>query len=241
MTMKKLVALVVFVGVFASVGISDTPSKEKSEFVFARVQFNMTFESVAEPEEPWHHDYPYAEDLYLSLIREVTGVFTSEESYVIVRLDEDEIFKYPFLYVSEPGYMDLTEKELTNLREYFNRGGFMILDDFRGRDLNNLRAQMKRVFPQREMFKLDVTHPVFHSYYDLDSIDMDSPYSDSRFSGRPEFWGLQDEQGTLILLANQNNDLGEFWEWLDKGEMPLQPAAKSVRLGINYLIYAMTH
>jgi hypothetical protein len=239
--MKKLLALVALVGVFASQGISDTPSKEKSEFIFARVQFNMSFEAAFDPEPPWHHDYPYAEDLYLGLIREVTSVYTSEESYEIVQLDSKDIFKYPFLYVSEPGYMELTDKELTNLREYFNRGGFMILDDFRGRDLNNLREQMKRVFPNRDMYKLDVSHPVFHTYYDLDSLDMDPPYRDVRFSGRPEFWGLNDQEGRLIMLANQNNDLGEFWEWLDKKEFPFEPAAKSVRLGINYLIYAMTH
>jgi len=239
--MKKLVALVAFLGVFASQGISDTPSKEQSEFIFARLQFNMSFESIFEREAPWHHDYPYAEDLYLGFLREVTGVHTSKESFEIVHLDENEIFRYPFLYVSEPGYMELTSKEITNLRAFLNRGGFMMFDDFRGVDLDNLRFQMKKVLPDRNMYKLDITHPVFHTFYDIDSIVMDPPYRDFRFSGGPEFWGMNDDKGRLIMLANQNNDLGEFWEWVDKGQMPFQPAAKSVRLGINYLVYAMTH
>ena len=239
--MKKLVALIAFIGVFASLGISDTPSKESSEFIFARVQFNMSYEAIFEREAPWHHDYPYAEDLYLGMIREITGVYTSQESYQIVRLDSEDIFKYPFLYFSEPGYLELTSKELTNLREYLNRGGFMMLDDFRGVDLDNLQDQMKKVFPNREMYKLDVRHEIFHTYYDIDSLVMDPPYRDIRFSGGPEFWGMNDDEGRLIMLANQNNDLGEFWEWVDRKEMPFQPAAKSMRLGINYLIYAMTH
>jgi len=78
-------------------------------------------------------------------------------------------------------------------------------------------------------------------FYDLDSIQMDPPYRDFRFTGGPEFWGMNDDEGRLVMIANQNNDLGEFWEWVDKKEFPFQPAAKSMRLGINYLIYAMTH
>jgi hypothetical protein len=136
--------------------------------------------------------------------------------------------------------MDLTAKELSNLREYFNRGGFVMFDDFRGRALNNLVMQMKRVFPERGMFRLDVSSPIFNVFYDIDSLDMPAPYMNFD-SGQPTFWGMKDEQDRLILIANADNDFGEFWEWVDRGEMPFQPAAQSVRLGINYLIYAMTH
>jgi len=241
--MKKLVVLAVLVAAFASQAVSDVPEKEGSEYIFARVQFNMDRRWVFDYREaPWHHDYPFSEDLYLTMVKEVTGIHTTRESFQIVQLDSKDIFKYPFLYVSEPGYMELTPAETANLREYFNRGGFVICDDFRGIDLDNLKRQMKRVFPDRDMNKLDVSHPVFHSFYDIDSLVMEPPYRDSRYrGGGPEFWGLSDEKGRLILLANQNNDLGEFWEWVDRGEMPFKPAAMSVRLGINYLVYAMTH
>jgi hypothetical protein len=241
--MKKLVALIAFLGVFASQGISDTPSKDRSEFIFARVQFNMDPGWILETREaPWHHDYPYSEDLFLTMVKEVTGIYTSNESYEVVQLDSEDIFKYPFLYVSEPGFMRLTPKETTNLQKYLSRGGFMMFDDFRGADLTNLRRQMKKVFPERDMFKLDISHPIFHSFYDIDSLVMDPPYWDPvRFTGGPEFWGMSDDKGRLIMIGNQNNDFGEFWEWVDKAEKEFQPAAKSVRLGINYLIYAMTH
>jgi hypothetical protein len=99
------------------------------------------------------------------------------------------------------------------------------------------------------MFRLSVSNPIFHVFYDLESLNMEAfspehpfPYYDSRFlGGSPEFWGMNDEDGRLVLVANQNNDLGEFWQWVDEGQMDFQLAAMSVRLGINYLVYAMTH
>ena len=138
--------------------------------------------------------------------------------------------------------MELTDDERTNLREWFERGGFAVFDDFRGSDLTNLRYQMQEVFPERQMVRLDASEEIFHSFYDIDSIEMDPPYYDERFGGGSvEFWGMKDESGRLMFIADQNNDLGEFFEWVDKGEMPFQPAAKATRLAVNYLVYAMTH
>ncbi|PYS28303.1 MAG: hypothetical protein DMG11_13155 [Acidobacteria bacterium] len=240
--MKKLLALVAVVGLFSTQAVSDVPANTNSEFIFARVQFNMAMRPgmYIYREAPWHHDYPNSEDLFLTMLKEATGIHTDTESYKIVQLDSQEIFRYPFLYFSEPGYMDLTDMELTNLREYFNRGGFAMFDDFRGRALQNLQYQMKRVFPEREMFKLDLSNPVWKTFYDIDSLEMPPPYMNND-SGTPTFWGMKDDKGHLILIANADNDFGEFWEWVDRGEMPFRPAAQSVRFGINYLVYAMTH
>jgi hypothetical protein len=240
--MKKSFALALFL-IVASQAISDVPDKTGSEFVFARVQFNMDRRWIFETREaPWHHDYPFSEDLFLTMVSEVTGIHTTRQSYQVVQLDSPEMFKYPWVYVSEPGFLSLIPKEVTNLREYLNRGGFIVCDDFRGRDLNVLRAEMKKVIPGQEMFKLDVSHPLFHSFYDIQSLVMDPPYYDARFlGGKPEFWGLNDDNGRLVMIANHNNDLGEFMEDVDHGDEPLKFAALSVRLMVNYLVYATTH
>jgi Domain of unknown function (DUF4159) len=239
--MKKLIVLIVIAIGFSYEAVSDAPRKSESEFTFARVQFTMDPRWIFDyREEPWHHDYPFGEDLYLSFLKEVTRVDATRESYQIVKLDSPDIFKYPFLYFSEPGYMELTSKEEKNLREFFDRGGFAMFDDFRGPALEHLRQQMKKVFPDREMFKLDVHHPIWNSFYEIKSLDMPPPYRNFD-SGDPSFWGMNDDKGNLILIADADNDLGEFWEWVDKGQMPFQPAALSVRVGIDYLIYAMTH
>src|SRR5688572_2384605 len=129
--MKKFLTVVVFITVFVSLGISDVPDPA-SEFTFARVEFTMNLEARFQREAPWHHDYPYSEDLYLTMLKEVTTIHTSTESYKIVRFDDPDVFQFPFLYVSEPGFMNLTEKEINGLREYINRGGFVMFDDFRG-------------------------------------------------------------------------------------------------------------
>src|SRR5690606_37665662 len=116
-----------------------------------------------------------------------------------------------------------------------------MFDDFRGVDLANLRMQMKQVYPDREMFRLDLSHPIWNTFYPVETLEMAPPYVDFRFTSSAEFWGMQDESGRLIMIANQNNDFGEYWEWLDQGDQPLQPSAQSVRFGINYVTYAMTH
>ncbi len=240
---RRLLAILVFLAVLAGRAVPDAPPKD-SEFVFARVQFTEREYRMYWLEEPWHHDYPFSDTFFLSMLHEATGVHVTPDSYKIVQLASPEIFKYPFLYISEPGFMELTTKEIANLGEYIRRGGFIMADDFRTagylrgpEELNILRYYLKRAVPERELVRLDISHPIFNSFYKIDTLKMKPPYGDFT----PEFWGLSDEHGNLQLIANYNNDLGEFWEWVDKGEMPFHPAVRSVQLGINYLIYAMSH
>ena len=240
---RRLLAILVFLAVLAGRAVPDAPPKD-SEFVFARVQFTEREYRMYWLEEPWHHDYPFSDTFFLSMLHEATGVHVTPDSYKIVQLASPEIFKYPFLYISEPGFMELTTKEIANLGEYMRRGGFIMADDFRTagylrgpEELNILRYYLKRAVPERELVRLDISHPIFNSFYKIDTLKMKPPYGDFT----PEFWGLSDEHGNLQLIANYNNDLGEFWEWVDKGEMPFHPAVRSVQLGINYLIYAMSH
>jgi hypothetical protein len=240
--MKKLSALAVLLAVCATQAVSDVPEKATSEFVFARVQFSMDRSWMFEtPEPPWRHDYPFSENLFLSMVRELTSVHTSPKAHEIVELGSPEIFKYPWVYISEPGFFSLTAKEIANFRQYLLRGGFAICDDFRGRDLEVLRSVMRQVLPGQEMYRLTASHPIFHSFYSIPSLEMESPYTDGRFlGGKPEFWGLNDSEGRLVMVANQNNDLGEFMEALDHGEKPLKWSSMAVRLAVNYLAYAMT-
>jgi len=169
----------------------------------------------------------------------------SPTSYKIVRLDSPDIFKYPFLYLSEPGFMTLNDKEIANLGEYIRRGGFIMADDFRTaeylhgpEELEVLRYYLKKALPDRELVRLDVNNPIFHVFYDVDTLNMDPPYALPR---KPEFWGLTDEHGNLQLVANYNNDLGDFWKYLDEGQKPLKDSTRAIRIGMNYFIYAMTH
>lgn len=237
-------------------------SEPEPEFVYARVQVGnrggwwdiWTGRDYGPDNPPWHHDYPFADELFVGLLHELTGVRVSPKSYKIVRLDSPEVFNYPFLYLSEPGFLNLNPKEIDNLGEYIRRGGFIVADDFRGagyisnvNELEVLRHYLKLAVPERELVKIDVTNPIFHSFYDVDSLKMDPPYDieDRRTIPPtklfPEFWGMFDEHGRLQLVANYNNDLGDFWKYLDKGDAPLQESTRSIRIGIDYVMYALTH
>ncbi|MBI4463110.1 MAG: DUF4159 domain-containing protein [Acidobacteria bacterium] len=212
---------------------------DSTEFVFARVQFNSLSSWGFGYLQGWAHDYPDAEEHILQIANEATGINLNKMSYVIVRLDSEEIFRYPFLYFSEVGEMNLTEPEVANFREYLNRGGFAMIDDFDGlAQLDWFAAQMKRVFPNRNFVEMTLDHPVFHTFYEIPTLEVEPPY---QTSAPPKFYGYFDEKGRLYMIINHNNDIGDFWEWIDQPMYPLEPSTEALRFGINYLIYSLTH
>src|SRR5690606_24155574 len=141
--------------------------------------------------EGWSHDYPAAEQHILQIMKETSMIDTDRLSYRVVDLSSPEIFDYPFSYVSEPGEMWLSDQEVENLREYVDRGGFVMIDDFGGqgqgpREFENLRMNLRRAFPEREMIQLTGTHTIFHTLYDINSLNTVHP-----MSGVPSiFFGL---------------------------------------------------
>jgi hypothetical protein len=236
--MKKVmsgIVLAFFVGMVA--GSDPDDGKDRSGFVYARIRYHL-INSFRRGEVAWHHDYPYGDEQFVTLTQELTTVHTTRESFEIVDIDSKDLFKYPFAYLCEPGNMDLLPQDVINFREYLNRGGFVLVDDFRGpRDFENLIYQMKLVYPDRNLVRLDINHPIFHAFYDTDTLEMQPPYGQFPV----EFWGLEDPKGNLQMVVNYNNDLSEVWEWLDRGEMPMREAALAVKFGMNYLIYALSH
>src|SRR5246127_5276485 len=140
----------------AAASIESAPPKD-AEFTYARIRYHMTPDAIYVREVPWHHDYPYGDEAFPTFLKEVTNIHTASNAYHIVDIDSPDLFKYPFAYLCEPGYLELNEKDVKNLREYFERGGFVMFDDFRGpRHLNNLLYQLKKVFPNREVVPLEI-------------------------------------------------------------------------------------
>jgi hypothetical protein len=187
----------------------------------------------------WSHNYPNSDEHINSLMAEATAIDVQPDSYLIVELGSPDVFKYPFAYVSEPGEMDLNEKELTNLREYIDRGGFILVDDFDGpAQFGQLRRQLERAFPERPLFPLTIDHPVFRIFFQIDALNIVAPYL---VGGDPVFYGFSNAQGELAMVACFNNDLANFWDWIDRRAYPLKPSVEAFRLGINFAMYAMTH
>jgi hypothetical protein len=225
--------------------VGDAAGIDPNVFNFVRIRYNG-FVGVGMwgagnwGAPPWAHDWPRAERNFLKILSELTVVETTPDSHLILDLHDPAIMKYPILYVSEPGYWNCAEAEIENLREYLNRGGFVHFDDFRDHpgEWENFSSCMKRVFPDRDLEVLTVDHPIFHCFFDIDSLDMVPPYP---VPGPPMFYGMSDESGRLQVVANFNNDIGDYWEWSDMNLAPIELSNEAYRFGINYIIYALTH
>lgn len=187
----------------------------------------------------WSHNYPESDSHLNEFLKRATRLDLEESSYRIVELGSDEVFDYPFAYVSEPGEMELTQQEIENLQEYIARGGFVIFDDFDGPiQWNQLRTQMLVAFPNSAFIPLTIDHEVFHTHSDLLGFQDMANYVPG---GNIVYYGLFDDNGTLVMLAGHNNDLANFWDWYGDGSMPLQPSTDAFRLGTNAVIYSLTH
>jgi uncharacterized protein DUF4159 len=190
----------------------------------------------------WSHNYPYSEQNLNGFVTQTTRVDLEVNSYRLIDLGSDEIFDYPFAYVSEPGEMEMTEQQVLNLREYIDRGGFILIDDFDnvyGYDhMANLREEMSRAFPDRHFELLTGDNPIFDLIFRVRDLRTMEPWGSG---GKLEYWGFRNSQGEIAIVACLNNDLANFWEWYDTPQYPLAPATEAFRMGVNYLVHALTH
>ncbi len=183
----------------------------------------------------WAHDYPQAEqNLYVAL-KAATNIKVSTE-YKVLTFADEEIFRYPFIYACEIGYLTLSEAEVGNLREYLLRGGVLMVDDFRWRlEMRNWLREIRKVLPGARLKRLPDEHPIFHCFFDLSGIRKPTPFLGGM---PPEYYGIFDEHGRLLVIVNYNNDIGDGWEWPE--ETPTF-STEAFKLGINYLIYSLSH
>jgi len=214
-------------------------------FTFARIRFEPGggggggFRSWGDLK--WDHDFPRAERNFMKILSEVSDIRPYMDGGNVFALDDPELFKFPIAYMSEPGFWSPTEAEGTALRSYLAKGGFIIFDDFFGPHWYNFETQIRRVLPQSRLVRLDPKDPIFDSFFRVETQQM---AGGGGRRGAPEFWGVYEDNDPakrLIMIANFNNDIGENWEWSDAGFIPVDVSNEAYKLGINYLVYAMTH
>jgi hypothetical protein len=201
--------------------------------------------------DTWDADYQY-----MWGIQRLTNARISMKPHPIEIMDP-ELFKYPYLYAVEVGQMELSQREADRLREYLLRGGFWHVDDFWGLyQWDQFERQMKKIFPDRPIVDLPLTHEVFHTFFDIDQIlqppndGLGRQYTYS--GGRTRTWeqpddtpphvrGISDDNGRLMVFITYNSDLGDAWEWMDDPDYPSKFTSYAYRLGMNSIIYALTH
>ena len=222
--------------------VSESKAEYDGRYSFVRIRYGAAVDFASlrfRREPPWAHDFPRADFHFLKILSELTFLPTHVEQGNIRTLDDPDLALFPIAYMSEPGFWTMDEAEMEGLRAYLQKGGFIIFDDFRENHLDNLFAQMKRVLPELSFQRLDVAHPIFHSFFEISSLEAMPGYY-----GDPEFYGLfedNDPRKRLMAIANYNHDLGELWEFSDTGYVPVDLSNEAYKFGVNYVMYAMTH
>jgi hypothetical protein len=235
---------------------SQVPEDEHAEFYFTRLMYNSGRGGFGRGRGgSWATDYPEADYKLMWGIQRMTNIRLFPDQHPVQILDE-ELFQYPFVYAVEVGQMNLSLPEAQRLREYLDRGGFWYCDDFWGLgEWANFEAQMRKVFPDRKIERLDLKHDVFHSFFDVDKVMQIPNINNGRALTRygrgrtwedssdtePGVFGISDDLGRLMVLATYNSDLGDAWEWMDDPEYPEPYTAQAYKMAMNFIIYSMTH
>ena len=232
--------------------------QQAGEWTFARLMFpsrpGARFEfrygtDWREGGTSWTEDYPRADRHFAQALRRLTRIPARSIEHPVNLDDGEDVYQFPWLYAGLPGNWKLTEAQVIKLREFLLRGGFFMADDFWGPvEWRYFEEGMKRVFPDRPIVDLPDGDPIFHAVYDLnDRYQIPGEWATRwggsyRDEGRVPYWrGIYDDQGRLMVAICANSDLGDSWEFADLPEYPEKFSALGIRMGVNYVVYSMTH
>jgi hypothetical protein len=200
----------------------------------------------------WAVDYPRGDRTLARIVRRLTRINVRSVEQPVNLEDGDDVYHWPFLMVGLAGYWELSDEQAAKLREYLLRGGFLFCDSFFGSDSwVGFEQGMRRIFPDREMVDLTDDHPVFNSVYSIPNMtkvqipNMYALYGGGRGylsdGAVPRWRGIMDDNGRLMVLIAFNNDVADSWQWADDPRCPADSANLGLRIGVNIVVYAMTH
>jgi hypothetical protein len=225
------------------------------QWTFVRVRYNTQPVEMRRGrgrgfwDEPWAIDAPAAEENLSRRVRSVTSIDVGDP--VVLTLEDEKLWHYPWLYIVEPGNLWLSETEAAILREFLLRGGTLTFDDFHGPfEWEHTAREIRKVFPHREIVELTPPHPIYSSFYQIDRYPQ-IPGLGSFFNGRtwekggytPHLRAVLDDSGRPMMLINFNTDMGDGWEWSNAADYPgyLQFTAQAYQMMINEIVYTLTH
>lgn len=215
-------------------------------FYFTRAVYR---DSRSRGRDSWRTDFPKADRQFLIGLARLTGIDAFEREHPM-RLDDPELRRYPFLYAVEVGAMALSDAEVAGLRSYLLAGGFLVVDDFWGSfEWANFEREMHRVLPEYPIVELPPDDPLLRTFYAIDEVLQVPNVWQGRRGGPTWEWdgyvphlrAIADERGRMLVLINWNSDLGDAWEWAEDPYYPLPFSNYAYRLGVNLVLYGMTH
>jgi hypothetical protein len=195
----------------------------------------------------WTQDFPRADRHFSVAVRRLTRIDARSVEQCVSLDDADDVYNWPWLYAVQVGEWGITDTEAKKLRDYLLRGGFFMADDFHGTvEWSVFQESMHRVFPDRPIVEIPQGDAIFHTVYDLDDryqiVGAEHLDLGHKKDGYVAHWrGIYDDKGRVMVAISFNSDVGDSWEWADEPEYPEKYSALGMRLGINYIVYAMTH
>ena len=243
--------------------------RDPGEWTFARLMYPSSHIQIDWQFRPyydwrqgntnWTIDYPRSDRHLAAAVRRLTRIDAKSVEQPINLDQDDDVFNYPWLYAVEVGHWELTDSQIAKFREFLLRGGFFMCDDFHGTDeWNDFVASMSKVFPDRPIVDIESPDPIFHTVFDLDdryqvpgmqyvtsgSVCEKCPTNPVYRSGGgdiPRWRGIYDDNGRLIVAICHDMDLGDSWENADDPQYPQRFSALGIRIGVDYIVYSMTH
>ena len=245
-------------GIEYSLGTIPLPPdyQEKAEWAFARLMFPPgPLNGYWGRDLDWHtglslwsQDFPRADRHFSLAVRRLTRLHVRSVEQV-VNLDEGDAYDWPWLYAVQVGEWGLTDRQGQALREYLLRGGFFMADDFHGdAEWREFETRIHKVFPEYPIREIPDDDPIFHGVYDLaqkyqipGEAHLRAGYKNGP-TGRGAHWrAIYDDKGRILVAISYNSDVGDAWEWADDPYYPEKFSDLAIRLGVDYIVYAMTH
>jgi len=196
----------------------------------------------------WTQDFPRADRHFSAAVRRLSRIDARSVEQVVDLEDGDDIYNWPWIYAVQAGEWGLTEKQSKILKEYLDRGGFFMADDIHGvAEWGEFVERVGYGQPDRPIVDIPNADPIFHTVFDLDDRFIVVGQAHLRegykaYDGRVPYWrAIYDEKGRIVVAASYNSDLGDSWEWADDPRYPEKMSGLGIRLGVNYIVYAMTH
>ena len=229
---------------------------EKAGFIFARLRYSSGRQYYDYSGYGfrfgggWSEDFPKGDRQFVEGVSRLTRL-KARPTEAVIEPDSDEIFDFPWLYTVNVGTWVFSDSQAQRLHEYLMRGGFMVVDSFHGEvDWQHFMAGMDQILPgaDHKWEELDSKDPIFHVLYDLDErfqipgiqyVNTGRTYEKDGFV--PHWRAIRDDKGRIMVLMNFNMHLGDAWEHADDPIYPERFSSLAYRLGINYVIYGMTH
>ena len=224
---------------------------DRTEWAFARLHYRLGNGPAGygyRGFQRWAADYPKADRQFVMGVRRLTRL-NARPMEQVVDADSDEIFNWPWIYVEDPGWWDISEAQAARMRNYLLRGGFLMIDDSHGdSEWEIFLRGIRMILPDRPIEELRDGDEIFHVMYDLNErfqIPGTRYIWGSRVynpdSKDPKWRAIRDNNGRIMVAICHNSDVGDAWEWADSPKYPERDASLAYRIGINYILYSMTH